>query len=454
MAVSVEGDRRAARPAGRQSSRLWRATQPLALAGIDLLCMAFAAAQVGRGLPPVALAAVLVVVLNGLGRVYAPRVLPSGLDRGGWIAGSGFVAACVAFRESASFVTIALCAMLCTFLAVCGRSVLAFAVRRAHRYGRPAPTLVIGAGPHGHLLAQNLLAHPEYGLLPLGFLAETGGDHPGLPLLGLPVLGRPGEIAHLIQAYEVRAVILAGQCQQPVARTARALGCDVYLALDLSELIVDFVTLREHVRGFPLLRMRPAAQRSAFWPLKRALDIAVALAGLIVTAPVLAVCALVIRAEVGQSPLFRQRRVGCQGEPIDVIKLRTMKPADAHESATLWSIAHDSRVGPVGRLLRRTSVDELPQLWNVLKGDMSMVGPRPERPHFVDEFSRTIPGYGMRHRAPAGITGWAQIHGLRGDTSIEDRARFDNHYIDGWSLGTDIKIMVRTVGSLLRLGGS
>ncbi|TDD10265.1 sugar transferase [Nonomuraea deserti] len=411
--------------------------------------MAFTAAQVGRGIPPVVVAGVLVVVLNGLGRVYAPRVLPSSLDRGGWIAGSGFVAACVAFKESASFVTIALCALLYTFLAVCGRSMLAFAVRRAHQYARSAPTLVIGAGPHGHRLAESLLAHPEYGLLPLGFLDEAAGDDPGLP-----VLGRPSEVAHIIQAYEVRAVILAGQGQQPIARTARALGCDVYLALDLSELIVDFVTLREHVRGFPLLRMRPAAQHSALWPLKRALDITIALTGLILTAPALALCALIIRAEVGQSPLFRQRRVGYQGEPIEVIKLRTMKPADAHESATLWSIAHDSRVGRVGRLLRRTSVDELPQLWNVLKGDMSIVGPRPERPHFVDEFSRTVPGYGLRHRMPVGITGWAQIHGLRGDTSIEDRARFDNHYIDGWSIGADIKIMMRTLWSLLRLGGS
>ncbi|MEO3798735.1 sugar transferase [Nonomuraea sp. B1E8] len=411
--------------------------------------MAFTAAQVGRGIPPVAVAAILVVALNGLGRVYAPRILASGLDRGGWIAGSGFVAACVAFREPASFVTVVLCAVLYTFLAVCGRSMLAFVARRAHRYGRSAPTLVIGAGPYGRRLAESLLDHPEYGLFPLGFLDEAAGE-----TSDLPVLGRPSEAAHIIQAYEVRAVILAGAGQQPLARTARALGCDVYLALDLNELIVDFVTLREHVRGFPLLRMRPAAQHSALWPLKRALDVTIALIGLILTAPVLALCALIIRAEVGQSPFFRQRRVGCQGEPIEVIKLRTMKPADAHESATLWSIAHDSRVGRVGRLLRRTSVDELPQLWNVLKGDMSIVGPRPERPHFVDEFSRTIPGYGLRHRLPAGITGWAQIHGLRGDTSIEDRARFDNHYIDGWSFGADIKIMMRTVWSLLRLGGS
>jgi lipopolysaccharide/colanic/teichoic acid biosynthesis glycosyltransferase len=251
----------------------------------------------------------------------------------------------------------------------------------------------------------------------------------------------------------VRAVVIAGQGQQSIARTARSLGCDVYLAPDLGELVIDFVTLREHVRGFPLVRMRPEAQRGLSWPLKRALDIAVALAGLVVSAPILAVCAALIRVETGPGVLFRQRRVGYRDEPLELIKLRTLKPTDALESETLWSIAHDSRIGPVGRLLRKASFDELPQLWNVLKGDMSIVGPRPERPHFVKKFSRTIPGYGLRHRMPVGITGWAQIHGLRGDTSIEDRARFDNHYIDGWTLRADLKIMLQTVWSLLRPGG-
>ncbi|MFC7718567.1 sugar transferase [Nonomuraea recticatena] len=200
--------------------------------------------------------------------------------------------------------------------------------------------------------------------------------------------------------------------------------------------------------------MRPDPQTRLTWPLKRALDIAVALVGLVISAPILAVCALMVRWEIGPGVLFRQRRVGCGGRPIELIKLRTLKPVDAHESATRWSIAHDRRLGPVGKALRRSSLDELPQLWNVLKGDMSIVGPRPERPYFVDQFSATTPGYRLRHRVPVGITGWAQIHGLRGDTSIEDRARFDNHYIDDWSLRTDFKIMIRTAWSLLRPGGS
>src|SRR5205823_12491018 len=129
-----------------------------------------------------------------------------------------------------------------------------------------------------------------------------------------------------------------------------------------------------------------------------------------------------------------------------------MRPLDADESATHWNIADDDRIGPVGRFLRRSSLDELPQLWNVVRGDMSLVGPRPERPHFVDQFASTMPRYLARHRVPCGMTGWSQVHGLRGDTSIADRARFDNYYIENWSLWQDAVILVRTVGAVARDG--
>jgi lipopolysaccharide/colanic/teichoic acid biosynthesis glycosyltransferase len=132
------------------------------------------------------------------------------------------------------------------------------------------------------------------------------------------------------------------------------------------------------------------------------------------------------------------------------MKFRSLTPADESESATQWSVAEDGRLGPVGAFLRRTSIDELPQLVNILRGEMSLVGPRPERPHFVDQFGEAYPRYVARHRVPSGLTGWAQIHGLRGDTSIADRARFDNHYIEDWSLWLDVKIMLRTLGAVLR----
>ena len=147
--------------------------------------------------------------------------------------------------------------------------------------------------------------------------------------------------------------------------------------------------------------------------------------------------------------LFRQRRIGLGGEEFVLLKFRTLKPADEQESDTRWTVKGDERMGRAGRFLRATSLDELPQLWNVIRGDMSLVGPRPERPHFVEQFSRTCPGYRLRHRVPVGMPGWAQVHGFRGDTSIELRARLDNHYIDHWSFAVDVKILLLTVRAML-----
>jgi lipopolysaccharide/colanic/teichoic acid biosynthesis glycosyltransferase len=137
-----------------------------------------------------------------------------------------------------------------------------------------------------------------------------------------------------------------------------------------------------------------------------------------------------------------------------VLKFRSLRPADERESATRWNISQDQRMSAIGRFLRRTSLDELPQLWNVLRGEMSLVGPRPERPYFVTRFAQAYPQYRDRHRVPVGITGFAQVNGLRGDTSIEDRTRFDNYYIESWSLWQDVKILLRTISSVLQSDGS
>ena len=160
-----------------------------------------------------------------------------------------------------------------------------------------------------------------------------------------------------------------------------------------------------------------------------------------------------VRLEGGPGIIFKQERVGLDGRPFKVMKFRSMKPVDSTESQTKWNISNDHRVGKVGKVLRKTSLDELPQLINILKGDMTLVGPRPERPHFVAQFTESFPRYTARHRVPAGLTGWAQVHGLRGDTSIEDRARFDNYYIENWSLWADVKIILRTVASLMKGSG-
>jgi lipopolysaccharide/colanic/teichoic acid biosynthesis glycosyltransferase len=181
---------------------------------------------------------------------------------------------------------------------------------------------------------------------------------------------------------------------------------------------------------------------------KRTMDVLGALVGLLLVLPILLVAAIAVRIEGGPGVIFRQTRVGQHGRRFTLYKLRSLKP-ETGEGDVRWNIDHDSRLGRVGRFIRATAIDELPQLVNVLTGDMSLVGPRPERPHFVEQFSATVPGYAARHRVPVGLTGLAVVKGLRGDTSIADRARHDNFYIENWSLWLDIKIILRTFREVL-----
>ncbi|WP_237047931.1 sugar transferase [Lentzea guizhouensis] len=169
---------------------------------------------------------------------------------------------------------------------------------------------------------------------------------------------------------------------------------------------------------------------------------------LVVLSPVIGLCALAVLVESGRPLFFRQVRVGMDDRTFVLYKIRSVRQSGEDDSQVRWSVEGDSRVGPVGRFLRRTSLDELPQLWNVLRGDMCVVGPRPERPGFVREFSAIHELYWARHRVPTGLTGLAQVHGLRGDTSIADRSRYDNYYIANWSLWLDLRILLMTAGEL------
>jgi exopolysaccharide biosynthesis polyprenyl glycosylphosphotransferase len=210
----------------------------------------------------------------------------------------------------------------------------------------------------------------------------------------------------------------------------------------------------ERIGGYPVVRLRPDPTSRPTWWIKRVLDAGFAALALVLLSPVVAVCALAILVESGRPVLFHQTRVGLDGIPFRIHKLRTLKPEDEHESQTMWNIANDRRLGTVGRILRRTSLDEVPQLWNILRGEMSFVGPRPERPGFVEMFTVEHARYWARHRVPAGLTGLAQVNGLRGDTSIADRARFDNYYIANWSVWLDIKILALTVREVVHGTGS
>ncbi|MER7187476.1 sugar transferase, partial [Streptomyces hyaluromycini] len=293
-----------------------------------------------------------------------------------------------------------------------------------------------------------VLRHPGCGVRPVGVVAE----HPEGPA-GLPVLTTGEEVERALIQNGVRAVLTVHPAvrteQGPLLRALAESGCVVW-EVDADSPAYE---MRDQLAGFSCRRLEMGSRRRGSIG-KRVLDIAVSGAALVLAGPLLLVCAAVLRLTDGPGVVFRQERIGKDGRPFTLLKLRTHRPADAHEAATRWSVAGEVEMSRFCRFLRETSLDELLQLWNVLWGDMSLVGPRPERPYFVGQFSQTYPGYAARHRMRTGITGLAQVNGLRGDTSIEDRARFDNAYIDNWSLWQDICILLRTAASLVRSTGS
>jgi exopolysaccharide biosynthesis polyprenyl glycosylphosphotransferase len=320
--------------------------------------------------------------------------------------------------------------------------------RRAALLRRPNTALLIGPVATAQRVAAAVLRHPQCGVRPVGIVAEQpdGGE-------GLPVLTTGEEVKRAVIQNGVRAVLAV----HPSVRTEQGqlLGALAESGCEVWEVDADSPSYaaRERLAGFSCRRldMSPARRDSVG---KRLLDILVSGTLLLLVSPLLLVCAVTLRICDGPGVVFRQERIGKNGKPFTLLKFRTHRPVDEHESATRWSVANENEMRWFCRMLRRTSLDELLQLWNVLRGDMSLVGPRPERPYFVGQFSQLHPGYAARHRMRTGITGLAQVHGLRGDTSIEDRSRFDNAYIDNWSLWQDVCILLRTAASLVRPTGS
>jgi len=338
------------------------------------------------------------------------------------------------------------------------RAVAFWTVRRARRCGYVRHTaLIVGAGFVGIRLAEELRSHRDHGLDPVGFIDSRPRvkDNVDLPA---PVFGGYDQLAEVIKDFDARVVIVAfgGMPESDlveVLRTCDRLDCEMFIVPRLFEM---HATTRDvdQVRGIPLIRFRRGPFRRPSWRVKRLIDIAASGLGLLLLSPLLLACALAVRLEGGPGVLFRQVRVGLDDCPFELLKFRSLRPVSDEETSTAWNIASDERLGPVGRFLRKTSLDELPQLRNIFVGEMSLVGPRPERPYFVDTFAESVPRYAARNRVPAGLTGWAQVNGLRGDTSIAERARYDNFYIENWSLWVDAKILLRTFEQVLRRRGA
>ena len=458
-------------PSGREHPLAWvrlrrlcsRWGSPPFLIALDVVALAVGVAMAGDVTQNTFLLALLAVTLFATAGLYRRRITFSMLDDAPQMVGRLIVASVLAasYRRLVGGQQLLASHRLRVLVAVtiavfAGRIVGYACIRFARRSGLVARrTLIAGAGEVALRVTTILLEHPEYGLEPIAFY-----DPDPLPDLRrpVPVLGFRKSLSEVIQGEEADVLLITFGSVPEVEMVEGVRTCD-RLRTEIFSVprLFDLSSLRgrdvDHIWGLPVARLSRAPYRAYSWRLKRLVDIAVAGLCLLLSAPLLAAAALAVRLEGGPGIIFRQERVGVAGQPFTILKLRSMKPSSTTESAQRWSIRDDARVGRVGRMLRKLSIDELPQLWNVLRGDMSLVGPRPERPHFVGQFSAQYSQYAWRHRVPSGLTGWAQVHGLRGNTSIEERARFDNFYIENWSLWLDVKIMMQTVSAVLRRRG-
>jgi exopolysaccharide biosynthesis polyprenyl glycosylphosphotransferase len=405
--------------------------------------------------------AVLTVFLFGIGGFYRARRHLSFLDElpglvGRLLAAAAVVALIAAQRhDSLTYAGgfmhyVAISAGLVLVGRLVSRKVVVLArLRQWASHG----ALIVGHGQVAAELARILQRYPQYGLRFAGFVDDVAPSAYSERCW----VGTLDDLERLITETETDVVIIADTRVDDarlmdIVRRPVSMACDLLVVPRLHDAHTQVGT-PDHIGAIPIMRIRRPTLTGPKWAVKRATDIVFSALFLVLLSPVFALCAVAVYVEGGPGVFFKQPRVGRFGEQFNVYKFRSLRPRDENDSATTWSVADSPRVGPVGRFLRRTSLDELPQLWNILRGDMTFVGPRPERPYFVEKFSAEHPHYMHRHRVPAGLTGLAQVSGLRGDTPISDRARFDNYYIENWSPWLDFKVLVRTFFEVFRAGG-
>ncbi len=305
--------------------------------------------------------------------------------------------------------------------------------------------LIVGEGSIAHTITEHVRGSPDLGYNIVGIVSAeaTEGD-----LLGYPYIGAYQDIPRLIDDLQVEQVIVAlsdyrrGELVDLINLCQRG-KVDIKVYPDLFAHMVGELNV-DDLGGRPLLTVRDIALRGWRLSLKRALDLFGATVGLVLLSPFMLLTALLVRLESRGSVFYWQVRMGLDGKPFPMIKFRSMRQ-DAETNGRTWTIENDERVTRIGRYMRRSNWDEIPQLINVVLGQMSLVGPRPERPMYVQQFRQQIPNYMERHREKSGMTGWAQVNGMRGDTSIAERTELDRWYVEHWSLWLDITIIIRTV---------
>jgi exopolysaccharide biosynthesis polyprenyl glycosylphosphotransferase len=354
--------------------------------------------------------------------------------------------------------------ILSTTLLWASALVLTVAERHLRRAGAASvPTLLVGAGQVGSTIERRLRAEPELGLDVVGYLDAGPGPEFDPGELGAPILGRPDELVAVVEATGARHVIFTFTNSPdgaliPLIRACEERGVQVSLVPRMFERVNRRASL-ESIGRVPLFSLGHVDPKGWQFAVKHALDRVLSGIMLALLAPLLLTIAAAVKLSSPGPVLFRQRRVGRDGRPFEMLKFRSMRTAPSPagrdwlaEGMAPGGVEGEDRRTALGCFIRRYSLDELPQLLNVLKGEMSLIGPRPERPEFVELFDDRVRGYADRHRVKSGITGLAQTSGLRGQTSLSDRIELDNHYIQHWSMGLDLKILFATAGAVLRSG--
>jgi exopolysaccharide biosynthesis polyprenyl glycosylphosphotransferase len=397
-------------------------------------------------------------LVDGIGQVIAGTALPA----------VALIAGVALFSPSSETASVLARAWLFgTVYVVGGRLVLAWARRRA-RAGRlvSIPTLIVGAGQIGSHVERRLQSQPQLGLHPVGYLDSEPPPADMVPDRQSPVLGGPDDLGRVVEETGARHVVLGFSTAPdrmliPLVRECEARGLQVSIVPRLFESVNVRLAL-EHLGGLPLFGLHSIDPKGWQFAVKHVFDRLGAAGLLLMLSPLLIGLMLSVRLSSPGPLLFRQWRIGRDGRRFQILKFRSMRmdedPVDkvARDSNVVvlptdiapGGIEGVDRRTRIGTFMRRTSLDELPQLINVLRGEMSLIGPRPERPEFVDLFGSRIERYGDRHRVKSGVTGWAQVNGLRGKTSMRDRVEWDNYYIENWSLSLDLKILILTVGAL------
>ncbi|MET0701793.1 MAG: sugar transferase [Mycobacterium sp.] len=336
--------------------------------------------------------------------------------------------------------------------------------RRLRRHLRLlSPTLIVGNGLVAHQVIERLKNSPEYGLAPIGVLSVdalwNGSD--ASSTFDTPWVGSPHAVEDIIGTTGAEAIIVAfsrtpDQMLIQVIRIAHKRGLRAWVVPRMFDIVGEQARV-EHVGGLPLLALPHTSPRGWQFTTKHVSDRVIAGLGLLAISPLFLTLMVLVKASSPGPIFFGQQRIGRNGQCFGCLKFRSMRAPRASDAdfelgtgSAPGGIEGIDRRTKIGKILRASSMDELPQLINVIKGEMSLVGPRPERPEFVELFEIQIRRYGERHRVKAGITGWAQVHGLRGQTSIADRAEWDNYYIENWSLALDLKILALTVLAVLR----